>query len=192
MNVLHESAFGVGFDREILREMGSLGLLGATLAGWGCAGVSSVAYGLINREIERVDSGYRSAMSVQSSLVMYPMSAFGSEEQQDKWIPRLAKGEIIGCFGLTEPDHGSDPDGMESRAVRSSDGSYTLTGTKTWYETWSGIRIGLPIHRLPTYALCGQRTKEGLFADLSWNEACPDSSVQNSKASLACARRPPA
>ena len=119
------------FDREILTEMGELGLLGCTLEGYGCAGVNYVSYGLIAREIERVDSGYRSAMSVQSGLVMYPIHAYGSEEQRERYLPRLATGEIIGCFGLTEPDHGSDAGGMKTRA-RKVDGGYTLSGAKTW------------------------------------------------------------
>jgi glutaryl-CoA dehydrogenase len=119
------------FDREILREMGELGLLGVTLEGHGCAGLSSVAYGLIAREVERVDSGYRSAMSVQSSLVMYPIDAFGSEAQKQRWLPVLASGEAVGCFGLTEPDAGSDPGAMTTRA-RKVDGGYRLSGAKTW------------------------------------------------------------
>jgi glutaryl-CoA dehydrogenase len=120
------------FDREILDEMGAIGLLGATLpARYGCAEVSHVAYGLIAREIERVDSGYRSAMSVQSSLVMYPIFAYGSEAQRERWLPGLAKGEKVGCFGLTEPDHGSDPGSMRTRAER-VDGGYVLSGSKTW------------------------------------------------------------
>ena len=105
------------FDREIMDEMGALGFLGATLpAKYGGAEVSHVAYGLMAREVERVDSGYRSAMSVQSSLVMHPIFAYGTEEQRMKWLPGLATGELIGCFGLTEPDHGSDPGGMRSPA----------------------------------------------------------------------------
>ena len=120
------------FDREIMDEMGALGFLGATLpAKYGGAEVSHVAYGLIAREVERVDSGYRSAMSVQSSLVMHPIFAYGTEEQRMQWLPGLATGELIGCFGLTEPDHGSDPGGMRSRAER-KDGGYLLTGSKTW------------------------------------------------------------
>ena len=119
------------FDREIVSEMGELGLLGCTLEGYGCAGVNYVSYGLVAREIERVDSGYRSVMSVQSSLVMYPIHAYGSEEQRARYLPRLAKGEIVGCFGLTEPDHGSDPGGMTTRA-RKADGGYKLSGAKTW------------------------------------------------------------
>ena len=120
------------FDREILREMGALGLLGATLPEpYGGAGLSYVAYGLIAREIERVDSGYRSAMSVQSSLVMHPIFAYGSEAQRKKYLPKLATGEMVGCFGLTEPDHGSDPGSMVTRAQRAS-GGFALTGAKTW------------------------------------------------------------
>lgn len=115
-----------------MREMGQMGLLGSTIEGYGCAGVSSVAYGLMAREVERVDSGYRSAMSVQSSLVMYPINAFGSEAQKQKYLPALAKGEIIGCFGLTEPDHGSDPDGMQTKAIKQESGHYILNGSKTW------------------------------------------------------------
>ncbi|PMR69039.1 acyl-CoA dehydrogenase [Halomonas heilongjiangensis] len=119
------------FDREIMSEMGELGLLGATLDGYGCAGLNYVSYGLIAREVERVDSGYRSAMSVQSSLVMYPIHAFGSDAQREKYLPKLATGEWVGCFGLTEPDHGSDPGGMSTRATRTESG-WRLNGTKTW------------------------------------------------------------
>lgn len=120
------------FDREIMTEMGELGLLGATVAEeYGGAGLSHVAYGLIAREVERVDSGYRSAMSVQSSLVMYPIEAYGSEEQKKKYLPKLATGEMVGCFGLTEPDHGSDPGSMNTRAKK-VDGGYLLTGQKMW------------------------------------------------------------
>ncbi|WP_016854705.1 acyl-CoA dehydrogenase [Halomonas smyrnensis] len=119
------------FDREIMTEMGELGLLGATLDGYGCAGMNYVSYGLIAREVERVDSGYRSAMSVQSSLVMYPIHAFGSEAQKDRYLPKLASGEWVGAFGLTEPDHGSDPGAMSTRARR-TDGGWRLNGTKTW------------------------------------------------------------
>ncbi|APX93307.1 acyl-CoA dehydrogenase [Halomonas sp. 1513] len=119
------------FDREIMNEMGELGLLGATMDGYGGAGLNYVSYGLIAREVERVDSGYRSAMSVQSSLVMYPIHAFGSDAQRDKYLPKLASGEWVGCFGLTEPDHGSDPNGMSTRATK-IDGGYKLNGTKSW------------------------------------------------------------
>ena len=120
------------FDREIMTEMGALGLLGATLPPkYGCAGASYVVYGLMAREVERVDSGYRSAMSVQSSLVMHPIHAYGTEAQRERYLPKLASGEWVGCFGLTEPDHGSDPGGMTSRAVRDGD-EYVLNGAKTW------------------------------------------------------------
>ena len=119
------------FDTAIMREMGERGLLGATIDGYGCAGAGYVSYGLVAREIERVDSAYRSAISVQSSLVMHPIHAYGDETQREKYLPRLASGEIIGCFGLTEPDSGSDPGSMATRA-RKVDGGYLLTGTKTW------------------------------------------------------------
>lgn len=119
------------FDREIMNEMGQMGMLGSTIRGYGGAGMNYVSYGLIAREVERVDSGYRSAMSVQSSLVMYPISAYGTEEQKQRFLPRLATGEIVGAFGLTEPDHGSDPGGMKTRAVK-VDGGYQLSGSKTW------------------------------------------------------------
>ncbi|KAJ2687022.1 hypothetical protein GGH99_003352 [Coemansia sp. RSA 1285] len=119
------------FDKAIMREMGELGFLGSTIEGYGCAGVSNVVYGLVAREIERVDSGYRSAMSVQSSLVMHPINEFGSAAQKEKYLPRLASGELIGAFGLTEPNHGSDPGSMETTARR--DGSvYRLSGSKMW------------------------------------------------------------
>jgi len=119
------------FDREIMHEFGALGILGATLSSHGCADVSYVAYGLIAREIERVDSGYRSAFSVQSSLVMYPIYAFGSDALKDKYLPKLRTGEWVGCFGLTEPDAGSDPGAMRTRAKK-VDGGYLLSGSKTW------------------------------------------------------------
>ena len=119
------------FDREILNEMGALGFLGSTIEGYGCAGVNHVCYGLIAREVERVDSGYRSVMSVQSSLVMHPIHAYGTEAQRRKWLPKLATGELVGCFGLTEPDHGSDPGSMVTRA-RKVDGGWRLTGAKMW------------------------------------------------------------
>jgi glutaryl-CoA dehydrogenase len=119
------------FDRSIMNEMGELGLLGPTIDGYGCSGVNYVCYGLVAREVERVDSGYRSAMSVQSSLVMHPIHAYGTEAQRQKYLPRLAKGEIVGCFGLTEPDAGSDPGGMRTRA-RKADGGYVLKGSKMW------------------------------------------------------------
>ena len=119
------------FHREIMNEMGALGLLGPTIHGYGCAGVNYVSYGLIAREVERVDSGYRSAMSVQSSLVMYPIYAYGTEEQKQRFLPRLATGELVGCFGLTEPNHGSDPGSMETRA-RKDRGGWLLRGEESW------------------------------------------------------------
>ncbi|WP_201560688.1 acyl-CoA dehydrogenase [Psychrobacter sp. NC44] len=119
------------FDRNLMRQMGEMGLLGVTIEGYGCAGLSSVAYGLIAKEVEAVDSGYRSAMSVQSSLVMHPIHAYGTEEQRERYLPKLATGEYVGCFGLTEPDSGSDPASMSTRA-RAVDGGYELTGNKMW------------------------------------------------------------
>ena len=131
------------FDREIMNEMGALGLLGATLpAKYGGSEVSHVAYGLIAREVERVDSGYRSAMSVQSSLVMHPIFTYGTEEQKMKWLPGLATGELVGCFGLTEPDHGSDPGSMRTRAEK-ADGGYLLTGSKTWITNSPIAHVGV-------------------------------------------------
>ncbi|MFN3499246.1 MAG: acyl-CoA dehydrogenase family protein, partial [Pannonibacter indicus] len=119
-------------DREIFNEMGELGLLGVTLPEeYGCAGASYVSYGLVAREIERVDSGYRSMNSVQSSLVMYPIYAYGSEEQRKKYLPKLASGEFVGCFGLTEPSAGSDPASMQTHAVRDGD-EWVLNGAKRW------------------------------------------------------------
>ncbi|GIU45209.1 acyl-CoA dehydrogenase [Shewanella colwelliana] len=120
------------FDREIMNELGELGLLGATLPEeYGCANANYVSYGLVAREIERVDSGYRSAMSVQSSLVMHPIYSYGSDAQRQKYLPKLASGEWVGCFGLTEPDVGSDPGGMKTRAVR-TEGGYRINGAKMW------------------------------------------------------------
>ncbi len=119
------------FDREIMNEAGAMGFLGSTIEGYGCAGLSYVAYGLIAREVERVDSGYRSAISVQSSLVMHPINAYGSEAQREKYLPKLATGEWVGCFGLTEPNHGSDPASMLTRA-KSVEGGFIMKGSKMW------------------------------------------------------------
>ena len=135
------------FDREIMNEMGALGFLGSTIDGYGCAGVNHVAYGLIAREVERVDSGYRSAMSVQSSLVMHPIHAYGNEVQRAKWLPRLATGELVGCFGLTEPNAGSDPSSMETRAKKIA-GAIKCTVPK----------CGLPTRRLPMFLWSGRKT----------------------------------
>jgi glutaryl-CoA dehydrogenase len=119
------------FDREVMREMGALGFLGAPLEGYGCAGIGYVAYGLIMRELERVDTAFRSACGVQSGLAMTPIYAYGTEEQRQKYLPKMVTGELLGCFGLTEPDHGSDPGSMKTRA-RTVDGGYRLSGTKLW------------------------------------------------------------
>ena len=118
-------------DRGLFRELGALGFLGSTIDGYGCAGANYTTYGLVAREIEAVDSGYRSMMSVQSSLVMHPIHAYGTEAQREKFLPPLATGEWVGCFGLTEPDHGSDPGGMKTRAAP-ADGGWRLTGSKSW------------------------------------------------------------
>ena len=119
------------FDRSIITDMGAQGLLGSTIEGYGCAGVSHVAYGLVAKEIEWVDSGYRSALSVQSSLVMHPIYTFANDAMKEKYLPRLASGALVGCFGLTEPDHGSDPAGMKTRATK-VEGGYKISGSKTW------------------------------------------------------------
>jgi glutaryl-CoA dehydrogenase len=119
------------FDREIMNEFGGMGFLGSTIEGYGCAGLNYVSYGLVAREVERVDSGYRSAMSVQSSLVMHPINEYGSEAQRQKYLPKLATGEWVGCFGLTEPNHGSDPASMITRA-KPVDGGYLMNGAKMW------------------------------------------------------------
>merc|ERR1740138_259489 len=130
--IVQESFRHETFDKGIFKEMGTAGLLGSFIHGYGCAGASATAYGLIAREVERVDSAYRSTLSVQTSLVMHPINQFGSDEQKERFLPRLATGEIVGCFGLTEPNAGSDPAGMETRAKEQSDGSFILSGTKTW------------------------------------------------------------
>ncbi|KAK0546310.1 hypothetical protein OC845_004653 [Tilletia horrida] len=123
------------WDPEILPALGEVGLLGVTIDGYGCAGVSNVAYGLVAREIEKVDSGFRSIMSVQSSLAMGAINQFGSDAQKEKYLPRMAKGELVGCFGLTEPNHGSDPSSMETVAKDNGDGTWTLNGSKTWISS---------------------------------------------------------
>jgi len=130
------------FDTAIMQEMGKLGLLGSTIEGYGCAGTSHVAYGLIAREVEWVDSGYRSALSVQSSLVMHPIATFAQESVKQHYLPKLATGELIGCFGLTEPDHGSDPGSMQTRAQK-VDGGYSLSGSKTWITNSPVAHVGV-------------------------------------------------
>uniref|UniRef100_A0A8C7QEU1 Glutaryl-CoA dehydrogenase, mitochondrial n=1 Tax=Oncorhynchus mykiss TaxID=8022 RepID=A0A8C7QEU1_ONCMY len=151
------------FHRDIVSEMGELGVLGPTIKGYGCAGTSYVAYGLIAREVERVDSGYRSVMSVQSSLVMHPIYAYGTEEQKEKWLPRLARGEILGCFGLTEPNHGSDPGGMETRAkFNPSSRTFTLTGSKTWITNSPVADIAVVWAKCDDGKVCGFILERGM------------------------------
>ena len=149
------------FDREIMNEMGALGFLGPTLSGYGCAGVNHVCYGLIAREVERVDSGYRSALSVQSSLVMYPIHAFGSEAQRSRYLPKLATGEWLGCFGLTEPDSGSDPASMRTRAEK-TDGGYLLTGAKMWISNAPIAEVLLVWAKDPAGTIRGYLLERGM------------------------------
>jgi glutaryl-CoA dehydrogenase len=148
-------------DPEIFRELGALGLLGSTIEGYGCAGVNYVCYGLMAREIEAVDSGYRSMMSVQSSLVMHPINTFGSEEQKQKYLPKLASGEYIGCFGLTEPDYGSDPGGMITRA-KSVAGGYSLTGAKNWISNSPIADVFIVWAKDDTGTICGYILDKGM------------------------------
>jgi glutaryl-CoA dehydrogenase len=152
-------------DPEIFREMGALGLLGATIKGYGCAGISEVAYGLVAREIERVDSGYRSMFSVQSSLAMGAIDRFGSEAQKQAFLPAMARGELIGCFGLTEPDAGSDPGGMTTRIRRVADG-YLLTGNKTWISNAPIADLFVVWAKDEAGAICGLLLEKG-WAGLS-------------------------
>src|SRR3954449_8810866 len=130
------------FPRELVQPMGELGFFGASLKGYGCAGMSNVEYGLVTQELERGDSGLRSFVRVQSALVMYPIYAFGSDEQKDKWLPQLAKGESLGCFGLTVPDFGSNPGGMRTRAKKDGD-HYILNGEKMWITSGSIADIAI-------------------------------------------------
>jgi len=148
-------------DPEIFREMGALGLLGSTIEGYGCAGVNYVCYGLMAREIEAVDSGYRSMMSVQSSLVMHPINAFGTQEQKQKYLPKLASGEFIGCFGLTEPDHGSDPGGMITRA-KSVAGGYSVSGAKNWITNSPIADVFIVWAKDDTGTICGFILDKGM------------------------------
>ena len=149
------------FDRDILTEAGQIGMLGSTIEGYGCPGLSYVCYGLIAREIERVDSGYRSAISVQSSLVMYPIHEFGSEEQRQKYLPRLGSGEWVGCFGLTEPDYGSDPGGIQSHA-KSVDGGYRLNGAKSWITNSPIADVFIVWAKNDTDEICGFILDKGM------------------------------
>lgn len=148
-------------DPEIFREMGALGLLGPMIEGYGCAGMSYVCYGLIAREIESVDSGYRSMMSVQSSLVMHPINNFGTKEQKERYLPKLASGEYIGCFGLTEPDHGSDPGGMNTRA-RGVEGGYSLSGAKSWISNSPISDVFIVWAKDEAGAICGFILDKGM------------------------------
>ena len=148
-------------DPEIFREMGALGLLGSTIEGYGCAGVNYVCYGLMAREVEAVDSGYRSMMSVQSSLVMHPINTFGTEEQKQKYLPKLATGEFIGCFGLTEPDHGSDPGSMITRA-KSVAGGFSLTGAKNWISNSPIADVFIVWAKDDTGTICGFILDKGM------------------------------
>jgi len=131
MPIVREGFRNETFDKDLFKEFGKAGLLGSFIEGYGCAGASYTAYGLVAREVERVDSAYRSTLSVQTSLVMHPINLFGSDEQKERFLPRLATGEIVGCFGLTEPNHGSDPSGMETKAIDKGD-HYVLSGAKNW------------------------------------------------------------
>lgn len=156
------------FDPNIMRKFGEVGLLGATIDGYNCSGVNYVTYGLVAREVERVDSGYRSAMSVQSSLVMHPIYKFGTEEQKEKYLPKLASGEYIGCFGLTEPDSGSDPASMKTRAVK-VDGGYRLTGSKMWITNSpiADVFVVWAKNEADDNKICGfvlEKGMEGLYA----------------------------
>ncbi len=149
------------FDREIMNEMGELGLLAVTVPEqYGGSGLGYVAYGIIAREVERIDSGYRSAMSVQNSLVAYPILAYGSEDQRNRFLPKLASGEMVGCFGLTEPDHGSDPGGMKTRA-KSVDGGYRLNGAKMWITNSPISDIAVVWAKLEEEGICGFIVERG-------------------------------
>jgi glutaryl-CoA dehydrogenase len=152
------------FDREIMNEMGALGLLGSTIEGYGCAGLNQVCYGLVAREVERVDSGYRSAMSVQSSLVMHPIHAYGSEAQRRKYLPKLATGEWVGCFGLTEPDHGSDPASMATRAKK-VDGGFVLKGSKMWITNSPIADVFVVWAKIEGFGDGGQEAIHGFILD---------------------------
>src|SRR2546427_2587662 len=168
------------FPLELIPKLGELGVFGATLKGYGCAGLNHVAYGLIMQELERGDSGLRSAASVQSGLVMYPIYAYGSEAQKEAWLPLLATGARLGCFGLTEPDHGSDPGGMKTRARREG-GAYVLSGTKLWITNGSVADVAVVWPRRTT-----------VRSGASSSSAVPPGSPRStSTASSRCAPRSP-
>jgi glutaryl-CoA dehydrogenase len=183
------------FDREIMNEMGALGFLGATLPeDYGCAGVNYVCYGLVAREVERVDSSYRSALSVQSSLVMHPIHAYGSEEHRRKYLPRLASGEMIGCFGLTEPDAGSDPGSLRSTAKKVADG-YLLNGAKMWISNAPIADVMVVWAKTEDGVIRGfllERGMKGLSTPRIEGKFSLRASRRASRASSACAPRPPA
>jgi glutaryl-CoA dehydrogenase len=176
---LFKDAFNAGaFPKQLIRQMGELGFFGANLEGYGCAGMSNLEYGLIMQEVERADSGLRSFISVQGALVMYPLHQFGSEEQKRQWLPRLQSGEALGCFGLTEPDFGSNPSGMLTKAVMDGD-QWVLNGEKTWITNGS----------LADIAVVWARTADGIrgflvekgtpgFSASDLHGKLPDSSVQ--------------
>ena len=148
------------FPTHLIPKLGEMGVFGATLKGYGCADLGQVAYGLIMQELERGDSGLRSCASVQSALVMYPIYSYGSEEQKEKWLPRLQKGEAVGCFGLTEPDHGSDPGSMKTRALRKGD-RYVLNGTKLWITNGSIADVALVWAKDDANEICGYLVEKG-------------------------------
>lgn len=148
------------FPTHLIPKLGEMGLFGATLKGYGCAGLNNVAYGLIMQELERGDSGLRSCASVQSALVMHPIYSYGSEAQKEKWLPRLQTGEVVGCFGLTEPDHGSDPGSMKTRALRKGD-RYVLNGTKLWITNGSIADVAVVWAKDDENAICGYLVEKG-------------------------------
>ena len=169
------------FDVSVMKEMGELGFLGATIEGFGCAGISYVGYGLIAREFERVDTSFRSALGVQTTLSMTPIYLFGSQEQRERYLPAMARGELLGCFGLTEPDHGSDPGSMNSRA-RKVEGGWRLTGSKTWITH-------APIADL---MVVWAKDDEGVVRGFILERGMKGLATPRSKASSRCAPRPPA
>lgn len=172
------------FDAELMHEMGAQGFLGSTIKGHGCAGVSHVAYGLVAHEVEAVDSGYRSALSVQSSLVMHPIDTFASSDAiKEKYLPKLATGEMIGCFGLTEPDHGSDPGGMVTRAQK-VDGGYSISGSKNWITNSPIADIAVVWAKIYGHSDIEDGTIRGFIIDREGNEKAMDTPKIDGKLSL--------